>query len=263
MSLIRTSIESNVARIVLCRSDKRNALSRQLLTELNSAVTDALNNPQTRVLVLEAEGSVFCAGMDLGEMQQRATSENGREEWQKDSKDYCELLISLYSATVPTIAVLQGPVLAGGVGMILACDFVIAAEGAFVSLPEPQRGITAAMVTPLLVHRVGAGPAAALLLSGDRMTVTRAQQLGMIYQVVNGEDLDGTAQQLATSIMKGSPQALATTKQHVDRIAGGNMAEKLRDSIEVSAAARATDDAREGLAAFLEKRAPGWQTSDS
>jgi len=245
MSLIRTSIESNVARIVLCRSDKRNALSRQLLTELNSAVTDALNNPQTRVLVLEAEGSVFCAGMDLGEMQQRATSENGREEWQKDSKDYCELLISLYSATVPTIAVLQGPVLAGGVGMILACDFVIAAEGAFVSLPEPQRGITAAMVTPLLVHRIGAGPAAALLLSGDRMTVTRA------------------AQQLATSIMKGSPQALATTKQHVDRIAGGNMAEKLRDSIEVSAAARATDDAREGLAAFLEKRAPGWQTSDS
>ncbi len=259
MSLVQTSFENSIASVVLCRSEKRNALSRQLLDELITATKQQLANEDVRALVIRAEGSVFCAGMDLGEMQQRATSEDGPAQWQKDSEDYCQLLADLYTASVPTIAVLQGPVLAGGVGMVLACDFVVASDSAFVSLPEPQRGITAAMVTPLLVHRLGAGPATQLLLSGGRMSAARAEALGMIYSVTAPEDLNSAVDDLLASILKGSKQALAITKQHVGQMSECEMLEKLRKSIAVSAHARASDDAREGLAAFLEKRPPHWQ----
>lgn len=259
MSLVESEILAGVATITLCRSEKRNALSRELLSQLSAAVKLALANREVRLLVLKAEGSVFCAGMDLAEMQQRASSENGQQEWLQDSRDYCELLIAIYSARVPSMACLQGPVLAGGVGIVLACDFVIAAEGTFVALPEPQRGITAAMVTPLLAHRIGAGRAAHLLLSGRRIDAASAMQAGLVFETVSKDGLDQAAADLASSIKSGSPDALAITRQHLDDVAGGNLVQKLRESIDVSAKARATDDAREGLAAFLEKRKPAWQ----
>ncbi len=210
--------------------------------------------------MLKADGKVFCAGMDLAEMQERALSEDGQKEWMQDSLDYCELLVSIYTAKVPTIAVLQGPVLAGGVGMVLACDFVVAAEDSFISLPEPQRGITAAMVTPLLVHRVGAGPAGHLLLSGRRQSAKDAATTGLVYEVTTSESLEESVAALAKSIMQGSPEALALTRRHLDDLGGHDLVAQIRRSIEVSAQARAGEDAREGLAAFLEKRKPNWQS---
>ncbi len=259
MSLVQTSIEAGVATVRLCRADKRNALSRELLQQLSEAIKKVLADSSTRVLVLQAEGPVFCAGMDLAEMQARATSEDGQKEWQKDSADYCELLVELYSASVPTIAALQGPVLAGGVGMVLACDFVVAVEDAFIALPEPQRGITAAMVTPLLVHRVGAGRAGHLLLSGRRQSAKDAASTGLVYEVVSPESLASSVKSLTESILLGSPEALAITRHHLDEVGGNDLVARIRQSIEVSAKARAGQDAREGLAAFLEKRKPNWQ----
>ena len=259
MTLIKKSIESGVATVTLCRSEKRNALSRELLRQLSSAVSEVLEDQRTRVLVLQAEGKVFCAGMDLSEMQARAESDNGQQEWMQDSKDYCELLVTLYTASVPSIAALQGPVLAGGVGMVLACDFVVAVEDAFIALPEPQRGITAAMVTPLLVHRIGAGRAGHLLLSGRRQSAADAAQSGLVYEVVSPDSLAESVKSLTESIRMGSPEALAITRRHLDEVGGHDLVARIRQSIEVSASARASDDAREGLAAFLEKRQPKWQ----
>ena len=258
MSLVQSAIESGLATVTLCRSEKRNALSRELLTQLSVAVTEALADPRTRVLALKAEGKVFCAGMDLAEMQARAESEDGQKEWMQDSKDYCELLVKLYTAKVPTIAALQGPVLAGGVGMVLACDFVISVKEAFFALPEPQRGITAAMVTPLLVHRIGAGPAGHLLLSGRRVNAEAAALTGLVFEIAEGQ-LDDAVVSLAQSIMLGSPEALAITRRHLDEVGGNDLVARIRQSIEVSALARGSADAREGLAAFLEKRKPNWQ----
>lgn len=258
MSLVQSAIDSGIATVTLCRSEKRNALSRDLLTQLSAAVTEVLADPQTRVLVLKAEGKVFCAGMDLAEMQARAESKDGQKEWMQDSKDYCELLVTLYTAKVPTIAAMQGPVLAGGVGMILACDFVVSVKEAFIALPEPQRGITAAMVTPLLVHRVGAGPAGHLLLSGRRQSAEAASLTGLVYEVAAGP-LDDAVSSLAESITLGSPEALALTRRHLDEVGGSDLVARIRQSIEVSALARGSADAREGLAAFLEKRNPNWQ----
>jgi methylglutaconyl-CoA hydratase len=260
MNLVQKNIEGGVATVTLCRSEKRNALSRELLRQLSVAVNEVLADSETRVLVLKAEGKVFCAGMDLAEMQDRASSADGQNEWMQDSKDYCDLLVAIYTSKVPTIASMQGPVLAGGVGMVLACDFVVAVEDSFISLPEPQRGITAAMVTPLLVHRVGAGPAGHLLLSGRRQSAKDAATKGLVYEVTTNALLDDSVASLAKSIMQGSPEALAITRRHLDDIGGNDLVVRIRQSIEVSAQARASDDAREGLAAFLEKRQPNWQT---
>ena len=143
-TFVESSIESGVGRIKLNRPQKRNALTRGFIEQLSAAVEELSGNESLRVLILQAEGSVFSAGMDLGEMQERAQSEDGKQEWQRDSEVYAKLLLSLYRLEVPTIAVMQGPALAGGVGLILACDFVVASETAFVMLPEPARGITAA-----------------------------------------------------------------------------------------------------------------------
>ena len=144
--------------------------------------------------------------------------------------------------------------------MVLACDILIASENAFFMLPEPMRGITAAMVTPFLIHRIGAGPATYMLLSGERVSATRAMNFGLCHDVVPADQLDDRVDQLVTAILTGSQSALAITKRHIGRCAGANIQEDLQASITVSAEARETEDAREGLAAFLEKRKPAWQS---
>lgn len=258
-TFVTTSIKSDVGRIVLNRPEKRNALSRGFIEQLSDAVELFSNQDSIRAVVIEAAGSVFCAGMDLGEMQQRAETPNGKQEWQKDSEIYAQLLAEIYHLRVPTIAVLQGPVLAGGVGMVLACDFVVASKEAFVMLPEPARGITAGMVTPFLVQRIGVGPSTHLLLSGERMSAQRAAELGLVYAAVESDKLDSRVDELLAAILTGSSSALQITKRHVQKCGMANLDELLKMSIRVSAEARETDDAREGLAAFLEKRKPNWQ----
>ncbi len=258
-TFVKSSIASGIGMISLDRPEKRNALTRGFIEQLKVAVEELSNDETLRLLVLRAEGSVFCAGMDLAEMQQRASSESGKQEWQRDSEVYASLLLSLFQLSVPTIAVVQGPVLAGGVGLILACDFVVASDNAFVMLPEPARGITAAIVTPFLVRRIGKGAANQLLLSGDRMTADRAFGLGLAFAVEPAERLQTRVDSLIKSILTGSKSALAITKRHLQACSGGKLGEEVAMSIDVSAEARETADAREGLAAFLEKRKTKWQ----
>jgi methylglutaconyl-CoA hydratase len=146
-------VADGVARLTLDRADKRNALKRETLEEIVAAVKSVAADSTIRTFVLAANGPVFCAGMDLGEMQSRAESRDGKSDWARDSEVYRDALKSIYNLGVPTVAVVGGAVVAGGVGLVLACDLVVAGESAFFSLPEPARGITAAMVTPLLVYR--------------------------------------------------------------------------------------------------------------
>ena len=259
MSFVQTEFATGVVSITLNRPDKRNALKRDFIEEIHAAVKTASADPDMRMVVFKATGSVFCAGMDLGEMQQRAQSENSAQEWNIDSQVYCDLLIDILQLNVPVVAALQGPVLAGGVGLVLACDIMIATDNTFFSLPEPARGITAAMVTPLLVHRVGAGAASYMLLSQERVTAANARQFGLCHDVVEASALDERLNQLCDSVLSGSQKALSITKNHIKEVSGLSLVEQVRYSIEISAKARETADAREGLDAFLEKRKPAWQ----
>lgn len=261
---IKITFENGVGTLTLNRPDKRNALKREFINEIKHGIAQLKSyEDQLRVFVLAANGSVFCAGMDLGEMQERAESADGKAEWQKDSEVYCEVLTEIVSMDIPTIAAVSGPALAGGMGMILACDILIASENAFFMLPEPMRGITAAMVTPLLIHRIGAGPASYLLLSGERLPAARAKTMNLCHDVVVAEEFESRIKSLIGAILTGSRSALAMTKEHVTSCLGSDLVEQIKMSVGVSAQARETADAREGLAAFLEKRKPNWQPEKS
>ncbi len=256
---VSLSIDQGVARLTLDRPEKRNALRREMIQAMLDRVRQIADDDSVRVLVLAATGDVFCAGMDLGQMQQRAADEDPAAEYQRDSEVYCELLTAIFQLDIPTIAVVQGAALAGGMGLVCACDIVILAETAFMMLPEPMRGITAAMVTPLLVHRTGPGPAGYMLLSNERIGSQTALRLGLAHDVVPPEQLESRVTKLVQSILAGSRSALAITKQHIGDCLPQPVVPLVRQSIEVSARARETDDAREGLQAFLEKRKPAWQ----
>lgn len=256
---IRVENRKGVSIITLSRPEKRNALTREFLRELNSEVERVQNDPKSRLLVLQAEGPVFCAGMDLKEMLEHANGPDSEQELQADSESYQKLLGNLFSLKIPTLAVLQGPVLAGGTGLVFACDLVIASDGSFFSLPEPKRGIVAAMVCPMLVYRVGVSAASWLLMSGRNLSANEAKSCGLVHQVFISAELESERDQLIESILAGSNLALRTTKQHLHEVSGVDVLEQIRVSAEISAAARRTPDAQEGLLAFQEKRPPNWQ----
>lgn len=243
----------------LQRADRRNALTRQMLQDLLQALDTIEKLADVRVLVLQSSGAVFCAGMDLGEMQANANSPDKEQQWQTDSVLYAEVVARLFSLPFPTIAEVQGPVLAGGVGLVVACDFVVCSTTAFFALPEPVRGITAAIVTPFLVFRVGAGLAGQWLLSGQQVSAEQAQRSGLCHAVTEPENIAAQVEQLTTTILSGAPTALAITKRHWHQCANASaVIRQAQASIQVSAEARQSPDAREGLTAFLEKRAPSW-----
>ncbi len=180
-SLVTLAISDGVAEVTLDRSAKRNALSRALIAQLAAAVAHVAADASTRLVVLSANGPAFCAGMDLDEMQNRSQQPNAGAEWEQDASDYRDLVVAILRLDVPTLAVVQGPAIAGGFGLVLACDLVLASTAARFALPEPKRGISPAVVSPLLVYRMGAGPAMPMLLAGQTLTGEEAHRLGLCH----------------------------------------------------------------------------------
>ncbi|HEX4073700.1 MAG TPA: enoyl-CoA hydratase-related protein [Planctomycetaceae bacterium] len=256
--LVKVEISEGLFRITLDRPAKRNALSHALVSQLTAAVARAAGDASTRLVVVSANGPAFCAGMDLDEMQGRADAPNADDEWDKDAADYRDLLVAILKLDVPTLAVVQGPAIAGGFGLVLACDLVLASSAARFALPEPKRGISPAVVSPLLIYRIGVGPATPLLLAGQVLTAEAAFRVGLCHMVSPPEKLDASREEFATPILAGAPQALAMTKRLVRSFALATLLEQLEAGRKVSAEARCTPEAREGLAAFLEKREPSW-----
>src|SRR5262245_40016359 len=180
--LVKKSLPSGT--IILNRPDKRNALSRQMLTELAQALDDLHQERNVRAVILTGAGTAFCAGMDLAEMQQTSQQPDAFAQWHHDAVQYRELLEKLLHFPKPIIAAVNGPVLAGGAGLMLASDIVIAAEDAKFGLPEPRRGIVAGVVSPVLVFRIGASHAANLLLTARMIEAPEAHRIGLFHEVV-------------------------------------------------------------------------------
>lgn len=260
-SFLNVSSVDGIRRIELNRPQKRNALTRELIRQLQAEVSLASQDDRSRLLVLAAAGPVFCAGMDLAEMQDRAAQSNAQELWKEDTQSYRDLLVSLVTMPKPTLAVIQGPALAGGMGLAMACDLVLGSEAALFGLPEPKRGITAAVVAPLVCYRAGIGTASYLLLSGKNLNATESLTHGLCHQVVSSEELSTAEETVCRTILTGAPASLAATKTHLLDTVGRELISQLNAGMKISAQARETQDAREGLAAFLEKRNPNWYPS--
>jgi len=245
--------------IVLNRPDKRNAITREMIADLAQAFEDFHGEKSVRGVILTGAGSAFCAGMDLAEMQQAAEQPNAWQLWHDDAVAYRELLDRMMQFPKPIIAAVNGPAIAGGLGLVLASDLVVAASEAAFGLPEPRLGIVAGIVSPLLVFRVGASHAAKLLLTARTIVADEAQRIGLVHETVAADLTWVRAHDLAQEIAKSAPEAIQLTKKLLNETIGEHLGTQLFSGVAASATARTTEAAAEGRAAFLEKREPKWE----
>ena len=258
MSDLRLHVAGSIGTITLDRPDRRNALTRGLLAELRQALGDLHQERRVRTVVLTAAGTAFCAGMDLAEMQATAAADDAELLFGRDAGEYRHLLTEMLHFPKPIVARVNGPAVAGGAGLLLACDLVVAAASARFGLPEPRRGIVAGIVAPLLVYRIGAGQAARLLLTSELIAAPEAHRLGLYHELVEPDELDARVAEVASQTARGAPEALQLTKRLLNETIGEQLTTQLAAGAAASATARTTDAAAEGLAAFLEKREAEW-----
>jgi methylglutaconyl-CoA hydratase len=258
MSLVKTHVHEDTGTLVLNRPEKRNALSRELIADIDTALHDLHAQRGVRAVILSASGPVFCAGMDLAEMQATSKEPDALERWHDDAQVYRELLETMLRFPKPLIAAVQGAALAGGLGLVLACDIVLAAPEATFALPEPKRGLVAGVVAPLLAFRIGAGRAAYALLRAEAIDSQEAYRIGLVHELVKADHLWPRGQQLAGEFAKSAPEALLMTKRMLNETIGESVFTQLGAGAALSATARTTEAAAEGLAAFLERRNPKW-----
>lgn len=256
--LVKVHVHEAAGTIILNRPEKRNALSRALLSELAQAFDDLHQQRRVRAVILTGSGGSFCAGMDLVEMLETSREEDPHATWREDAVLYRELVETMIRFPKPIIAAVSGPAVGGGMGLVASADMVIAGEDAHFALPEAKRGLVAGMVTPLLVFRIGAGQAAYLLLTGTGLSADEAKRIGLVHEIQPTDNVWARGVQLAEEIAKSAPEAIQLTKRMLNETVGEQLTTLLAAGAAVSATARTTEAAAEGLAAFAEKREPHW-----
>lgn len=255
-SLVRRTDDGPVAILTLNRPDRRNAISRALMSELEEHLDRASRDPRIRAIVLTGEGTVFCSGMDLREAERERGGGEAEHHAVVTLQQFADLIQMLHTLPTPTIAALNGDALAGGAGLMAACDFAIAAEDARIGYPEVLRGLVPSVVMFDLTRLVGDRRARQLLLCGETIGAEEAQRWGLLNQVTPREGCLEAAVRIGRRLMEAAPNAVAAIKRQLDESHGrpGN----LRGAAAVSAAIRVGDEAQEGIRAFLEKRPPSW-----
>ncbi len=258
--LVERTDHGPIAVLTLNRPERRNALSRGLIAALSDAFDAIEAHPGVRAVVLAAHGPSFCAGMDLKEASARDpdTPEASRAAV-ADTMAIADLIDRVHRFPRPVVAAVAGDALAGGAGLALACDLVVLADGARIGFPEVRRGLVAAIVLQDLVRQAGDRPARELLLTGLPIDADRALAWGLVNRVVPAARCLDAALALAAGVVEGGPVALATTKQLLDE--SSRRPNDLRGAAAVSAVVRDSDEGREGMLAFLQKRPPRWATA--
>lgn len=252
---LQVGCNHGVSTITLNRPDKRNAISYELIDELLAALQE-LAASETQVLIITGAGKAFCSGMDLKNL--RAVTTHLPDQNLEDSRTLVRLFRSIYEFPRPTIAAVNGAAVAGGCGIATLCDFTIAAADARFGYTEVRIGFLPAIVSAFLIRQVGEKQARNLLLTGRIISAVEALSLGLVNEVVVPERLMPRVQELAASLLENSPASLRATKRLLTAHARAALDEDLALAVEENARIRATDDFREGVAAFLEKRKPRW-----
>jgi len=258
---VDVKVTGAVGTIVLNRPDRRNALTRAMLAQLSEAMEDLHREKRVRAIILTGAGSAFCAGMDVHEMHAAATLPDADkiQDWGDTAEAYRDLVSQMIELPKPIIASVNGPAVAGGAGLVLASDIVVATPDAQFGLPEPRRGIVAGVVAPLLAFRVGGGPAARLLLTSSLYPADESLRLGIYHELIDEPRLWARCVQLAEECAAGAPEAVQLSKRLLYETIGEHLSTQLSVGAAMSATARTTEAAQEGLAAFVEKRRPEWK----
>ena len=239
-----------ITLVTLNRPERRNALTIELLTELVAAIKVASDEAHERILILRGAGAAFCTGLDL----KAATPQNAHATAEMVAK----ALLALSQTRLVTIAAVHGAAVAGGAGIMSACDFVVAAEGTKIGYLEVRRGLVAGLVMTFLRRQTGERNMSELLLGSELIDAEGAKEIGLVNRVVSRENLMSEAQKFADSVLQGAPGALAQTKRLIEELWWRSVKEDVDLALKYHMQARESSEASEGIAAFNEKRPPNW-----
>jgi methylglutaconyl-CoA hydratase len=254
-SALQLAIDAGLATLTLNRPDKRNAISYELIADLLRALEE-VKDSTARVLIITGAGKAFCSGMDLDNLKSLIgrTAEQNIE----DSRTMVSLFRSIYEFPKPTISAVNGAAIAGGTGLALLCDFTLAVPEAKFGYTEVRIGFVPAIVSTFLLRQVGEKIARDLLLTGRIFDAEEALRIGLLTQIVPQEQLMDRARELAAQLTDNSPLSLTYTKRLLTDHARAELDAQIESAIRENAKIRSTNDFREGVSSFLEKRKPKW-----
>jgi methylglutaconyl-CoA hydratase len=244
-----------IARITLNRPEKRNAVSFQLIADLLAAL-DEIEKSSAQVGIITGAGKAFCAGLDLEEL--KTLLGKSHEQNVQDSTTMARMFRRIYDFPKPLIAAVNGAAIAGGTGIATMCDFTLAVPEAKFGYTEVRIGFVPALVSSILVWQVGHKIARDLLMTGRLFDAAEAHRYGLVNEVVAPEQLMARAEALAQSLLENSPSSVRLTKKLINGFIRESLDRQIAQAVEDNARIRTTDDFREGVSSFLEKRKPKW-----
>ncbi len=247
-----------VATVTLNRPEMHNAFDEDTIAILTRELRALGDDEDVRLVVLNARGESFCAGADLKWMKR--TAEFSEAENLHDASALAELLLVLDTLSKPTLALVQGPAYAGGVGLTCACDIAIAARSARFAITEVRLGLIPAVISPFVINAIGESRARRYFLTGERIHSAEAERIGLVHEVVPDEALTVRGETFVKMLLQGGPHAQTEAKALIAAVHGRPLDnDMLVDLAKRIARVRVSDEAQEGMGSFLEKRKPRWQ----
>lgn len=253
---IRFSLNDQIGKIILSRPEVHNAFNDIMIEELMNICSEISKEKDIRVIIITGEGKSFCAGADINWMKKM--KDYTYEENLKDSLRLAVLLYRIYTLPQPTIARVNGAAIGGGTGLVAACDIAIASEKAKFSLSEVKLGLVPACISPYVIKRMGEMKCKELFLTGERIDAYHAKEYGLINYCAKEEELDSVVQEKIDMLLSSGPNAIAICKELLEKVPIQTPKEFIKYTAEVIASLRISDEAQEGMDAFLEKRKPKW-----
>jgi methylglutaconyl-CoA hydratase len=260
VSSIDVSIAGGVATVTLNRPEKRNALDKRTIEELTRALENCAQDSSVRVVVLTGAGKIFCAGADLAEMQAQVSASEADN--LAHARTLSTLLATLDALPKPTVARVNGDGYGGALGLLGACDIVVAVAEAKFAFTEVRLGIIPAVISPFVIGKMGESAALRYFLTAETVSASTLQSLGLVHEVVAAEALDSRCAALVADLLKGAPKAQAEAKALIRYVAQTKPAERGAASEEAAARLsrlRVQPEAQEGFSAFFSKRKPAWR----
>jgi len=251
------AVQDRIARITLTRPEVRNAFNDEVIQELKAAFEDVGARDDVRAVVLAAVGPAFCAGADLNWMRRMA--DYTREENVADAGQLAAMLKAIYQCPKPTIAAVQGDVFAGGMGLVAGCDMAVRVRTAAYCLSEVKLGLIPATISPYVIRAMGTRASHRYFLTAERFSAEEAHRIGFVHELVDADALDAKVNELAQALVSASPAAVKACKRLVQDVAEREIDDALiAATVQGIAEIRASEQGREGVQSFLQKRKPAW-----
>ncbi len=261
--VVQLDVQDRIAYLTLNRPDKRNAFNAMVIEQLKEGLSDVTGREEVLALVLRGNGPCFCAGADLEEMVELANAT--QEENRSKANDLADCLHRLYTLSMPTVACVHGAAYGGGLGLVACSDIALSYGDTTFALSEVRLGLIPAVISPYLLRAMGVRQAKRYMMTGETFDGTRAQELGLVHEVIeDGEQMAERRDVVLSAIRKSGPEAVKQVKELCHDLMGREIdAEVVRETARCIAEIRTEEEAQEGIEAFLEERSPQWRKDEN